>query len=335
MAIHTFRAFRAAHHRTRDGVMVALLLAALALPLPGSAAGAAGVPHVLVISQAPPAASSTPSAFAPPAGWGGFYHRAIPYANAVFAAQAPARGTYSVEFTTDRAFITAETLSRFDAVVWNSVTGTTSPLSDSQEKAYEQWMLCGGAHVGIHGAADSWDDGSWPGWQELQGAFFAGHPMTPGSSGDDRLHDYVTKDIPGAPHEGSLEPEATLNVADPDHPANASWSGQSFTWRDEYYQYEAKPEDTVTDFAAVLTFGGFTIPTDENTVILTSGGRTSPGYYEDMPVAWTGSFRHANRTFYTSLGHGVADWEKPALIDHVIAGMLWTADGPRTECVSG
>ena len=51
-----------------------------------------------------------------------------------------------------------------------------------------------------------------------------------------------------------------------------------------------------------------------------------PGPYGDnAPSAWTGSYRHKNRTFYTNLGHSVQDWRNADFQRHLVAGVLWTA----------
>jgi type 1 glutamine amidotransferase len=51
-----------------------------------------------------------------------------------------------------------------------------------------------------------------------------------------------------------------------------------------------------------------------------------PGAYEaHAPMAWTGSYKHKNRTFYTNLGHSVLAWKDADFLRHVTNGVVWTA----------
>jgi type 1 glutamine amidotransferase len=285
-------------HRSRRLLATVLCcVAALALTVPTHAGARA--PHVLVYS-----------------GTQGFRHLSIAHGKAVLAEQARA-GAFTAEFIEDPGKLTAKRLSRADVVVWLSSTGTASPFSAAQEKAYVAWLRCGGGHVGIHASTDSWKD--WPAWVEVTGAFFAGHPLTPGSISDDQF-----KDPNGQVVEGQLEPEATINVAARKHPATAPWRGAaSFTHPDEYYYYDRDPAKVMDDYRPLLTFGGFTNPAD--------AAMWGNNYAEDMPVAWTGSFRGRNRTFYTDLGHGIDTWNWPAYVKHVVAGIKWTAAAPAPK----
>jgi type 1 glutamine amidotransferase len=276
--------------------------AAAAIVATGLPAGAtADVPHVLVYS-----------------GTEGFRHLSIPHAKDVLRQAAARSGAFTVELSEDPQVLTTETLERVDAVVWLSSTGSESPFSDEQEAAYVEWMRCGGGHVGVHASADSWKTG-WPEWVEVTGAFIAGHPLTATSIADDQF-----KDPDGMLVEGWGEPEARVDVADTTHPATAPWAGQdSVRLRDEYYWFDRDPADVMADFNALLTFGGFTDPVEA----AVWGSR----FPQDMPVAWTGSFRGRNRTFYTNLGHSIGTWNNRAFVDHVVAGLLWTTAAPRPE----
>jgi S-formylglutathione hydrolase FrmB/putative cell wall-binding protein/type 1 glutamine amidotransferase len=259
----------------------------------------AGPPHVTVYS-----------------GTAGFRHLSIPHVTEVIADLADRTGAFTVELTEDPAALTPDLLARTDVVLWLSTTGAEAPFDQAQRSAYAGWMACGGAHHGVHASTDSYRD--WPEWEEVTGAFFAGHPLTPTSIADDQ--DPAT--------EGSGEPEAVIGVADPDHPATAPWAGQaSFTHRDEYYHYDRDPATTLADFASLLTFGGFTDP-----AVAAAFGSDYP---PDMPVAWTGSFRGANRVFYTNLGHSVIAWDVPAIQAHVVGGITWTAGvRPDPACLA-
>ena len=277
--------------------------AALASALP---AAATEVPHVLVYSRTE-----------------GFRHLSIAHAKSVLAREAATSGAFTLEFTEDVGSISAKTLRRTDAVVWLSSTGSASPFSEEQERAYVEWMRCGGGHVGIHASTDSWTD--WDEWVEVTGAFIAGHPLTAGSIGDEPFQDpdgAVDLGHTAFEHgivEGSQEPEATINVAARRHPTTAPWKGQGrFDHHDEYYYFDRNPADVMTDFEPLLTFGGFTNPAE--------AAMWGSRYPEDMPVAWAGSYHGRNRTFYTNLGHGIDTWNWQPFVDHVVAGIAWTID---------
>lgn len=54
-------------------------------------------------------------------------------------------------------------------------------------------------------------------------------------------------------------------------------------------------------------------------------GSVYPGpYAERAPIAWTGSYQHKNRTFYTNLGHSVVAWDNAEFQRHLVNGILWT-----------
>jgi uncharacterized protein len=121
--------------------------ALLALPAPSDAAR---LPHVLVYDQTL-----------------GFHHQSIEKAEAVMPALAKGRFTY--EITKDPKALNAAKLAKTDVVMWLSNTaaaGRVSPFTDAQEKTYTSWMLCGGGHVGVHAAIDSYDDKAFPSYVE-------------------------------------------------------------------------------------------------------------------------------------------------------------------------
>lgn len=97
-------------------------------------------------------------------------------AHAAFLAMAKRKG-WAIVSTDKGGAITPAILKRFDAVIWNNISGDVLTLS--QRRAFQDWIDRGGAFVGIHGSAGdfiySWD------WyaDTLIGARFEGHPMAP------------------------------------------------------------------------------------------------------------------------------------------------------------
>lgn len=97
-------------------------------------------------------------------------------AHEAFLALAARKG-WAVASTDKGGAINPATLRRFDAVIWNNISGDVLTLS--QRAALKGWLERGGAFVGVHGAGGDpayfWD------WyaDSLLGARFIGHPMNP------------------------------------------------------------------------------------------------------------------------------------------------------------
>jgi hypothetical protein len=111
----------------------------------------------------------------------GFRHEeAIPAANSLFASMAKENG-WSHYQTENGATFSRDILSRFDAVVFNNVSGDV--FKPEQRAALKAFIENGGGFVGIHGAGGdpsyAWD------WyvNDLIGAQFIGHPMNPQDRG--------------------------------------------------------------------------------------------------------------------------------------------------------
>jgi type 1 glutamine amidotransferase len=276
-------------------------LAAAALLMSGSSSIAAGPvasrPHVLVYDQTL-----------------GFHHISIDEAERALREIATFDKSFTLEITQEPKALSKARLARTDVVMWLSNTaasGRVSPFTDGQEKAYADWMRCGGGHVGVHAAVDSYDDKAFPAYVEANGAIFAGHPITVTSALDDQ----------DTEHEGWGEPDHELRVVDQSSPMTTPWRGQStFTWRDELYQLDRDPKTKVSDYHLLLSHVAVT---DPQGMVVT---QVYPGPYDDdAPIAWTGSYKHRNRTFYTNLGHSVEDWKSATFQRHLVQGVLWTA----------
>jgi uncharacterized protein len=175
------------------------------------------------------------------------------------------------------------------------------------------WLGCGGGFIGIHAAADT--NYQWPEYQELVGAAFQSHPHTGGR-------------MPG-PLRGQLLDQASLWVEDQTHPITAPWHGQaSFRLAEEYYRWRVNPRGT-QDVHVLLSL-------DENTVY--TGGASYPdrtAYEPRQPIEWTKSFRGANRTWYTNLGHYDETYRRLDWQQHFIAAVEWIAEQrPDAACLN-
>lgn len=255
-------------------------------------------PHVLVYS-----------------GTAGFRHQSIPIGTAVLERLGRETGSFTTELIDQPSQLTTERLGRSDVVLWLSTTGAEAPFTADQRRRYEQWVSCGGGHVGVHASTDSYRD--WPVWAELTGAFFKSHPVTPTSAADDRV----------AEEEGWGEPEATILVQDDTSGITTPWRGQrSFLLRDEFYALDGDPARVIADFRPLLAFGGFSDPL----VSLLFGSAYAP----QQPLAWTGSFRGRNRLAYTNLGHSGATWRRDDFRRSLVEMVSWVAGRrPAAGCL--
>lgn len=102
-------------------------------------------------------------------------------------------------------------LDRFDAVVFLNTTGDV--LNLDQQAAMERYVRGGGGYVGVHAAADTERDGSWPWYIALVGAAFDGHPILP-----------------------SNVQEARLRIVPPAQPSTSHLE-QEFNFTDEWYDF--------------------------------------------------------------------------------------------------
>ncbi len=107
----------------------------------------------------------------------GFRHSEAIDSGLEFFRQLSARRGWSLFHTENSAVHSAETLSKFKAVIWHNASG--APVNEGQRAALKTWIENGGGFVGIHAAIDDSHAG-WPWYQqELVGAKFIGHTMGP------------------------------------------------------------------------------------------------------------------------------------------------------------
>jgi type 1 glutamine amidotransferase len=130
------------------------------------------------------------------------------------------------------AWVTAEGLAGFDAIVMLSTTGDW--LDYSQQAAIEHWAAAGGGITGVHAATDAEPD--WPFLEQALGARFAGHP--------------------------AVQP-ATVIIEDATHPATAALPPRWLV-TDEWYDLAPNPRDHVHVLATVdeATYTGGTMGSD-------------------------------------------------------------------------
>lgn len=165
-------------------------------------------------------------------------------ARAAFQAMARRKG-WAVAVSDKGGAMTPSVLRRFDAVIWNNVSGDVLTLS--QRAAFRAYVEGGGGFVAVHGSAG--DPSTFWDWyvDNLVGARFAGHPMTPQFQ------------------------DATVKVEGRGHPIAAGLPGQ-WTMNDEWYSFTANPRASGATIIATL---------DEHSY---APGGLAMG---DHPIAWT------------------------------------------------
>lgn len=218
----------------------------------------------------------------------GFIHvDALPAADAMLKKLAAKNG-WDIFITGNAASHNTVDLEKFQAIVWNNVSGDV--LTTEQRSALKGWIEQGGGWVGLHAAGGDpsykWD------WyvNTLIGAQFVGHTMNPQFQDADVL---VTDSEVGI----------TSHLGSP-------WNVSS----EEWYAFDSNPRDK--GYEILLTL-------DEDSYI--TKGKTflgSDSMEGEHPISW----RHAQgsgRVFYTAIGHQGATYSIPEYQQLVSNAIRW------------
>lgn len=197
-----------------------------------------------------------------------------------------ARHGWGIVFTDRGGVFNAADLARFDAVVWNNISGDALTLP--QRSAFRKWVEQGGGYTGIHGSGG--DPQFFWNWyaDTLVGARFIGHPGSPQFQ------------------------EARVKVEDAGHPAAA---GLPSEWRmtEEWYSFDRSVRGKARILATL----------DESSYQPGEGfGRKLA--MGDHPIAWTQCIGKG-RSFYTAIGHRPESYVQPESLKLLDQGILWAA----------
>lgn len=209
---------------------------------------------------------------------------AIAAAAAALRQMAQARG-WSLVCSDKGAVFNARDLARFDAVVWNNVSGDA--LTTGQRQDFMDWVQDGGGFVGIHGAAGDpvckWD------WyaDTLIGARFAGHPMPPQQFQPGRV------------------------CVEPGHVVTDGL-GDGWTMTEEWYSFVRSPRETAAVVLATLDEASYD-------PVGLPGSRLAMG---DHPLAWLRQVGQG-RSFYTAIGHRPESYSHPLAMQLLAQGLAW------------
>lgn len=225
----------------------------------------------------------------------GFRHaEAIPAANALFAQMAKDNG-WGYFQTENGATFSPAILSRFDAVVFNNVSGDV--FTPAQRAALKAFIENGGGFVGVHGAGgDMRNDWTWY-VEHLIGAQFKGHPMDPQFQ------------------------KATVRIEDAAHPAT---QGLPASWQrtDEWYSFDKSPRAAGYHVLATL---------DESTYSPKGKFGQDLVMGKDHPIAWW-HCAGKGRALYSAMGHTASAYAEPEYRAMLQGAVRWALRKDGTGC---
>lgn len=217
-------------------------------------------------------------------------------ANAMFTEMAARKG-WSLVVTDKGGAINPGTLKKFDAVIWNNISGDVLTLT--QRQALQNYMEHGGGFVGIHGSGGDpayfWD------WyaDQLIGARFLGHPMGPQFQ------------------------DARVNIE-----STLSGIGQSlapgWTMNEEWYSFKASPRISGAHIIATL---------DEKTYKPVMG-KQDLRMGDDHPIVWTRCVNNG-RAFYSAIGHRPESYTDSIHIRLIEDAVVWASGAGESHCKNG
>ncbi|MBB3047924.1 hypothetical protein FHR99_002190 [Litorivivens lipolytica] len=218
----------------------------------------------------------------------GFIHKdAIPVAKQVLGELIVAEG-WIVYQTDNGAIHTPELLEKFDAIVWNNVSGDV--LTADQREALKQWIENGGGWLGIHASGGDFSY-EWDWYVDtLIGAQFIGHTMDPQFQDADVM--VADKTV-----------ELTSHLPDP-------WSVK----QEEWYAFDQNVREK--GYEILLTLDESSYITQGETWI---GNDRMPG---EHPIAW----RHKlgqGRVLYSAIGHQPHTYKVPEYQTFLTKALHW------------
>ncbi len=203
------------------------------------------------------------------------------------------REHWTMFFTENAAVFNAPDLKRFDAVVWNNVSGDVLTLA--QRSDFKAYLENGGGFAGLHGSGgDFYYDWDWYA-DTLIGARFKSHPMSPQFQ------------------------EAKLKIDDGKNPIVRGLP-REWTMTDEWYSFKTNPREKGAHVLVTL---------DESTYKPMAGKLDLR--MGDHPIAWTQCIGKG-RSFYTAIGHRPEGYTEPNTSRLIEQGIAWAAGLGQGSC---
>ena len=224
----------------------------------------------------------------------GFRHGSIPTGVECMKQLGTKTGLFNVTHSEDAEVFKADSLAKFDAVIFLNSTGEIFKGSPSGEDVLKQNLLNfvkeGKGVVGMHSAGDTYND--WNGYAELMGTGFESHPW------------------------GSGETVRVRNL-DPKHPLTASFKGEGLTIKDEIYKFRpGRAQPGERRMLLALDPEGTDMKRDDPD----KDGKPARDFY---PIAWLSTYGKG-RAFYCSLGHNYEVFWNPTVVAHYLAGIQYS-----------
>jgi type 1 glutamine amidotransferase len=207
------------------------------------------------------------------------------------------RRRWTLVFSDNGAVFNAADLARFDAVVWNNISGDA--LTVPQREAFRTYIERGGGFAGFHGSGGDpvylWD------WyaDTLIGARFNGHPMNPQFQ------------------------QARVVVSEPVYEITQGL-GSEWTMTEEWYSFKASPRSKGVHVLATLDESSYS-PVGFGGQDIRMG---------DHPIAWAQCIGDG-RSFYSAIGHRPESYTEPHSLKLLEQGIAWAAGLGKTRCASG
>lgn len=203
------------------------------------------------------------------------------------------RHGWALVITDKGGAIEPATLKKFDAVIWNNVSGDVLTLT--QRETLKTYLEDGGGFVGFHGSGGDpayfWD------WyaDTLIGARFEGHPMAPQFQ------------------------DARITIED----GNGIGHGLAPGWdmKDEWYSFKTSPR----------AGGAHVIATLDEATYSPKGMGNQDLRMGDHPIAWQKCIGNG-RSFYTAIGHLPESYSEPHVVKLLEQGIVWAAGTGETRC---
>ena len=222
------------------------------------------------------------------------HEEAIPAANRLFAGFARANG-WGYFQTENGAVFNPDILARFDAVLFNNVSGDV--FTPEQRAAFKAFVDKGGGLLAIHASGDnSHRDWAWYAGDVI-GTNFIGHPMSPQFQ------------------------KATVRIEDRTHPATRALP---LNWprTDEWYSFDKPPRKPGYHILATL---------DEASYNPKGPFGTDLRMGKDHPVAWWHCVGRG-RVLYSALGHTAESYSEPEYQAMLAGALKWTMRLEGHEC---
>ncbi|MET8162492.1 ThuA domain-containing protein [Sphaerisporangium sp. NPDC005289] len=208
-------------------------------------------------------------------------------------------------------FLSLDTLKQYDTIVFESNVGHPGPLNAITEQPnFEAYMNQGGGYVGIHGAADSFELGTWPWYGNLVGGFFTSHPN--GQNGFGQCGSCIHTEVV---------------TEDNTHPATAHLAARWMTV-DELYNFDRNMR---ADVHTLLSLNE-----DSYQRSLNSGNAaTNPLRLMngDHPIAWCQNW-DGGKAFSLILGHFRTQYYDDSFMRIILGGIETTAGRTSANCSS-